>query len=293
MKNSFGRLIGSMTVILAILAFSAADDVQAEDASYEIPAVFSSESINVDGVLNEEVWGKAHVVKGFSAYVGEVSESLKTEVRIFHNDLNLYVAFVCLDPAAEFILTSAKKHDDNLVPDESVEVFLDPSGKGESVYRFSVNASGVRSEERYPDEDWDGWWSASASKREGFWVAEMKIPYAALRSVKPFNSDWGLNLCRRVIRTGSYLLWSPVKTSLKNPDSLIDTAPKRQVINQLMPDHTIFVDQEKPAQGNAVRQQYTISFRYGLVEIGNQREMYIADPTVLHSGISPGKMSKL
>ena len=72
----------------------------------------TTQSITVDGVLNETVWQQAEKAKDFfiSTPIDTAFAKSKTEVMLTYDDKNIYVAAVCYDEIpGEYIIQSLKR----------------------------------------------------------------------------------------------------------------------------------------------------------------------------------------
>jgi len=190
-----------------------------EVQSPEIVPYYSSAPIHVDGKLTESAWEKATLLPDFNNAIGSASPHLQTEVRLIRDDRSLCVAFICFDPLVEFIQTTSTRHDSPVWQEDHVAVFLEPAGSSDSYSAFGVNAFGIRAEARYPDlgTEWDAMWLAKAGKRQGYWIAEIQIPFSALAFDQAPGTVWRFNAVRYVARTDTFYSWAPVEKSVHEP----------------------------------------------------------------------------
>lgn len=142
-----------------------------------------------------------------------------TWVRTAHDGAEWRVLFHCQDSDPWATLT---ERDAPLYTEETVEVFFDPVGDGESYYEFEVNPLGTlldivfrRSRSGYKG-DWawncDGL-RAAVRKDDRSWTAELAIPFSSVCDELPTRAR--VNFCRidRPSRDGSLprelTAWSP------------------------------------------------------------------------------------
>lgn len=181
-----------------------------------IPAIrldAQSQSIQVDGRLDEPAWALAPVVSltQQAPHPGEATPFLTT-ARILVTPKGVYLGLRCLDPDPGRLSIHSLLRDADLSGDDTVAVVLDTSGDGRTGYLFRINAGGARQDGLIsgPESlslDWDGIWEAATTRDEGGWTAELFIPSRTLR-FNPAKDTWGLNLERSVARERITLRWS-------------------------------------------------------------------------------------
>ncbi|MEI9957269.1 MAG: hypothetical protein WDM90_13425 [Ferruginibacter sp.] len=59
------------------------------------------------------------------------------------------------------------------------------------------------------DLTWNAVWESKVTIRNDGWVAEMKIPFSAIRISKSQIQDWGINFARFTRKDNETSLWSP------------------------------------------------------------------------------------
>ncbi len=171
--------------------------------------------VEVDGVLDDEVWASVPAFTRFQTTYPEVGPpAQETELRVAFDDDNLYIAVLCRDTEPSKVLRPLGRRD-NPPPSDTVTVMIDTARERRSAYYFAVNAAGVQedgllSSEEDMTSNWDAVWEAKTQAREDGWSAEMRIPLGALRLTPDEPQRWGFNLRRRVGRTGQLLDSSPL-----------------------------------------------------------------------------------
>jgi hypothetical protein len=167
--------------------------------------------VTVDGRLDEDTWAKAPVFDGFVQRFPDAGKapSERTELRVLHDDRNLYIAVTSHDSEPALINRNLGRRDSDLYSDR-VKVLLDTTHDHRTAYVFTVNAGGVQSDGLYYDDrlysaDWDGVWDAAAAPREGGWVAEFAIPLSLLRFPETPVQTWGFSVRRDIARRNEEL----------------------------------------------------------------------------------------
>lgn len=160
----------------------------------------------IDGVPDDSAWNDAAVIDGFTQVAPQqgAAPTEHTEVRVLHDDDNLYIAVRCLDSEPERIVARDLARDGGFIDsDDFVTIILDPFGEKRGGYFFQVNPVGAKRDGlldpfRGSDRlEWDGIWHAKARRDDHGWTAEFAIPFKTL-SFRP-GVAWGFNF-ERVIR---------------------------------------------------------------------------------------------
>ena len=80
---------------------------------------------------------------------------------------------------------------------------------------------------------------------------------------------------------------------IDHAEHFVFVASQRQVVDHGVTNGTVFVDQERSAQGNRIVEEDIIVAGDLLVEVGNQREVDPADAAVIDRGFTPGVVAVL
>lgn len=194
------------SVALSAAAQSAADDPPVLQAHHV------TSDIVVDGTLQEEDWKAAAVASEFQQFEPEegARPSQRTEVRILYGESGLYVGAQLFDEEPEAIQNRLTRRDNRNQADW-FDISIDSRFNRQTAYTFAVNAAGVQRDgidRDGLDTSWDAIWeSAVAITAEG-WTVEMYIPYSMLRFSGSERQRWGLQLERRIARTGEVVQWA-------------------------------------------------------------------------------------
>ncbi len=192
-----------------------------------ITAEHAESKITLDGVLNEEAWKKASVIRDLvqqSPNPGKETPFL-TEVRVLVDSNTLYLGITCADPEYRKIAVHTMQRDGDMSGDDSVAFVLNtsgPSGGRVKGYYFRVNAAGARwdgliNDPEHIPSDWDGVWDARVSKGDWGWTAEIAIPALTLSFTKG-QPVWFFNIERFVARDHLTLRWSDPHLDAKLAD---------------------------------------------------------------------------
>ncbi len=181
-----------------------------------------SNHIAVDGKLNEEEWNNALPLKDFIMFYPdngkEENPDKKTEVKILYDDDAIYVGATMYDNP-ENILKEIKLRDQFGTSDH-FGVFFNGFNDNQLEYRFFISAAGVQLDaiatSAGEDYTWDAIWDCKVKITENSWVAEFKIPYAALRFSENKKQIWGLNMYREIKKDNTSYCWSFIDSNLNN-----------------------------------------------------------------------------
>jgi hypothetical protein len=169
----------------------------------------------IDGIPDRDIWNQLPLATGFVQYqpYNAKHPSYETEIRFGYNATGLYVGAYMYDPFPDSILTEMGKRDqaDELNTDYlSVDIL--PYNDGLTMFEFKVTATGLQSDNKYSaagkESSWDAVWYSATTITDSGWVAEIFIPYGALRFPETEVQTWGINMWRRLARRNEMSTWS-------------------------------------------------------------------------------------
>lgn len=181
-------------------------------------ATRTSDPIVVDGRLDEPAWSTAPPITAFmqrDPHEGQPS-SERTEVRILFDRHHLYLGIFCYDSNPAGIVATELRRDAQMEGDDIFEAIFDTFHDHRNGFRFRVNPLGTMRDESVTNEgqaneNWDEKWDARARITADGWLAEVAIPFKALRFNAANSSVWGMNLHRTIIRKNEDVFWSGYK----------------------------------------------------------------------------------
>ena len=177
-------------------------------------------SIVMDGRLDEPAWDHAarlDPVMHVPIFGAEPSE--RTEFLVGHDGEYLY--FGCraydADPAG-IRAPSLRRNDGRFINDWCV-LNLDTLNDGETTIVFGTTPAGIRTDAVVADDatgppnfDWNTFWDAQATRFDGGWSAEIRIPFSSLA----FQTDeegrvrMGLSVWRNIARKNERVTHPPI-----------------------------------------------------------------------------------
>ena len=211
------RRIPSLLVCLAAAAGAAQAQTPPEQlARPTVTAVrlADSESITLDGRLDEAVWQRAIPAADFKQQIPQTGAlpTEPTEVRFVYTRDALYMGVTCFDDEPDKLLGNTMKRDEGLRADDrfiwEFDTFLD----ARNGYYFEMNPSGLMADslmspQGQTNRDWDGIWNAHVQRSEIGWTIEIEIPFRTL-NFNPNAEAWGVNFQRTVRRKNEESLWT-------------------------------------------------------------------------------------
>jgi hypothetical protein len=171
--------------------------------------------VNVDGVLDEEVWQEADAASDFIQQDPDVGKPVSeaTEVRVLVDKEAIYFGIVCHDSNAHGVIARELRRDNPFAADDHFEILLDTFHDHRNAYHFVVNPLGTQYDALITDEghdinaEWnERWWSETRMTADG-WTAEIKIPLTTLRS-GPDLDTFGINFKRFIRRKNESAQWT-------------------------------------------------------------------------------------
>lgn len=141
----------------------------------------------IDGQLNDPVWETTPAVEQFYRPAGSGLPKSPTSVRLLWDKDNLYIGFkshsILLDPVQQrrndFVAKTTER-DGPIWGEDNVEIFIAPAPSPETYLQFALNALGARYDGKVTESKWDGEWRAAAGIHDGYWTAELALPWSTL-----------------------------------------------------------------------------------------------------------------
>ena len=250
MSSSFARkisvLVATFGILLgkpdAVAAQTNGRDGAAPATPATSPAVRIGDEPVIDGSLSDAAWAGLPVLTDFIQRIPRDGEpaTLRTEVRIGHDDAALYVGVRAHDDQPSLIVPGEAIRDYDLAQSDAVMLIFDTYKDGVNGFVFGTNPAGIEYDGQVVDQgggggggggggslgpgggrqqrgsgggfnlNWDGRWEVATGRDQGGWSAEFRIPFSTLRYRAGSRQDWGLNVLRRVRRVNEESTWSPI-----------------------------------------------------------------------------------
>jgi hypothetical protein len=172
--------------------------------------------IDFDGVPNESAWEQAEVIDDFTQFelVSGAQPTERTEVRLLHDNANLYIGITCYDSDPSGIIAKQMKQDQDPSSDDRITFIISTYNDKRTGYLFTTNPNGYRYDASFPgslkrdsNPSWDGIWDSRARTTNYGWTAEIIIPFKTLRFPATDSQTWGFNVMRTIRRKSEQVMW--------------------------------------------------------------------------------------
>jgi len=182
--------------------------------------------VSIDGVLDEPAWQQAARLTGFHQYepVDSRLAEQQTEVLVWYAPDAIHFGIRAFDDQPGSVRATQADRD-NIGSDDHVVIYLDTFNDRRRAFFFAVNPlgvqqDGVRTEGATGagrmfggdmDESPDFIYQSEGRLTADGYVVEVRIPFKSLRFPGSGEQQWGLQIQRRVQRTGYTDTWTDVR----------------------------------------------------------------------------------
>jgi hypothetical protein len=177
-----------------------------------------SESIKIDGRLNEKIWSELPIANNFIQTIPSPDKpsSFNTEVRITYTNTSIIIGARMMQNESMHSRQICTRDGCFNVNADIFSVFFDTYDDHQNGFVFRVSSAGVQQDERLSmgeesgDVSWDAVWESSVSVEADAWTVEMEIPFSALRFSIAEEMQWGLNFLRQVRMLNENSYWNKI-----------------------------------------------------------------------------------
>lgn len=190
-----------------------------QNTGYQVTAIRIQlpAKVEIDGDLTETAWLSAIPATGFTVYEPEFGKKPLNETEAFflYDDYGLYIGLKMHDSSPDSIVRDLSVRDDEGNSDW-VSLLISPSNDGQNGFMFEVTAAGVQIDSKIisdgagDDLSWDAVWYSKTSMKPDGWIAEILIPWSAIRFPNLGEQTWDINVMREVRRYREQSTWHPV-----------------------------------------------------------------------------------
>ncbi|MFT4678721.1 MAG: hypothetical protein ACJAV7_002754 [Flavobacteriales bacterium] len=230
------RILLLLLIITPIASFST--DV----VKKSINASRIAQTPKIDGVLDDAAWAAAEVVSGFiqtRPNPGNAA-SQETEIRLIYDDEAIYIGAIMHDSAPDSILHQMSERD-QLDNTDFFGLWFGCFQDGINAFEFITTPDGVQFDAQVSafgeDTNWNAVWQCNTQITETGWVAEMKIPYSALRFPKQEVQSWDVNFMRTIRRHREQSFWQHVDPA---KEGFINQSGQIEGLTNIVPPARVF-----------------------------------------------------
>jgi len=193
--------------------------------------------IILDGIMDETDWLEADVAGNFMQFFPSDTSLAKSQsqVRMTYDEKFIYIIarMENIKPDRQYVTPSLRR-DFRGEGNDGITVVLDPFSDRTNGFMFGVNPFGVQREGLIANGGstgldlsltWDNKWYSEAKTYDGYWIAEMAIPFKSIR-FKEGLSSWNINFYRIDSEFAERSTWSPIPRNF----DIVTMAFNRQLI---------------------------------------------------------------
>ena len=186
----------------------------------------TDQPIKIDGQIDDAAWNDADWTTDFHQYfpVDTMLAQAQTKIALLFDGQFLYMAARMNNQHANRkYVTPSLRRDYRGESNDGITILLDPFQDNTNAFQFGVNPFGVQREGlianggsgtgRNLSLSWDNVWKADAHQGDGYWTAEMAIPFKTLR-YKAGQDKWNVNFYRLDSENGERSTWMPIPRNL-------------------------------------------------------------------------------
>ncbi len=183
---------------------------------YQLPIYKTDCKIEIDGILDEDVWLNADVATNFNRILPidtGYAES-QTEVRMSYDESNIYIGIICHDTIAGERPVESLRRDFSFGNNDNFIAFIDTYDDQTNGFAFGVSAAGAKwdgmqANGGFVSLDWDCKWRSVVTNHPDYWIAEFSIPFRSIR-FRGGDQIWGINFSRLDLKSNEKSSWAPV-----------------------------------------------------------------------------------
>ena len=216
------RTKNRLLFVLTVFWFTSNAQHLPDAVSYELRA--ADEPIVIDGKLDEGIWNRLPRGGGFVEFFPtdyNLAED-STQFMVTYTDKAVIFGIICYDGKEGEYISTTLRRDFDWGSNDNVSIYIDPYNDKSNGFTFQVTPFNVQREglvllDGRVRDDWDNKWYSQVSKGDGFWSAEILIPFKSIR----YNnvSQWNLQVLRNNLKTNVQSTWIQVPQGFR-PSSM-------------------------------------------------------------------------
>ena len=219
MKN-LDKLFFALSVLFFFNSKQACSQNNLNDSAKKPLRVYHTNRISfterpvIDGRLTDDCWKTGEWAGNFTQWIPNegARPSQPTQLKIFYDDKNIYIAIRAFDSLPNKIIRKAGRRDE--FAGDMVGVTFDSYHDRRTGFEFDVSAAGqkvdlVLTNPMNADFNWNAVWYVKTAREDSAWTAEFRIPLSQLRYSKDSVQVWGMHCWRWIERLQQESDWEP------------------------------------------------------------------------------------
>ncbi len=193
--------------------------LNAQKETKSVTVKFISETIKLDGNLDEPIWEMAESADEFWEYfpLDTIQARKQSEIKLLYDDKNIYIGIKAYSSGRNYA-TQSLKRDFRGSGSDSFSLVFDTFNDGTNAFLFGINPYGVRREALIANGgtsrddfnlSWDVKWKGDAKIHGDYFTAEMIIPLTSLK-FKEGATKWRFNSYRIETQSNERSSWTRV-----------------------------------------------------------------------------------
>ncbi len=221
---------------------------QTQTQSKTLHAVKAQQPPKLDGKLDDAVWQNVPIATDFTENFPDFGKPClhRTEVKVIYTDESIYVGAYLYDTLSLIRKQLTQRDKERFQDVDNFSVTFDTYKDKQNAFQFLATVENVQSDVRISaaanggngdgpagfDYNWDAVWDSRISIVSDGWIAEIKIPYSAIRFSEKDVQDWGVNFGRFMRRTNQQFYWNPVDPKI---DGFVNQSGTLEGLENLQP----------------------------------------------------------
>ncbi|MBN1158693.1 MAG: carbohydrate binding family 9 domain-containing protein [Bacteroidales bacterium] len=184
----------------------------------------TDEEIEVDGLLDEEIWQVAEKTIQFQRVTPtDTGYAIsQTSVMMTYDESNIYIGAVCYDLFPGKRPVQSLRRDFTFWGNDNFAVHIDTYNDYTNGFAFYISPAGVQAEGLISDGDrinwsWDIKWRSGIKSYDDRWVVEYSIPFRSIRYFEG-STEWGINFGRMDLKSNEKSAWAPMPRQFVHAD---------------------------------------------------------------------------
>lgn len=199
-------------LILGLLSYS----TFAQNPQKEFLVKRTTNTIELDGILEDSFWKQAETTRNFHQYfpTDSVFASGRTFIKMLYDEVNLYIGIRIEAIGNNYVIPSLQR-DFRAGGNDNISLLFDTFNDGTNAFLFGINPAGVQrealisgggSELRGFNTTWDVKWKSAVKVIENGYTAELIIPLTSFK-FKEGETKWRFNSYRFDTQSNEQSTW--------------------------------------------------------------------------------------